>query len=158
GSMLLGELKASNTIDMKRFYKHRFLRIVPLYWFATLVSIPLCFWSGWCGGMWLPLIPKQLFLDLAFLHTLKGADIVMQAWASWSLAIEIWFYLLIPATLIWLYRLSKNNEKKLAILLGSLVLAGFLVRAALVGATYPAITERLVWLATSRPYARFDEL
>ena len=158
GSMLLGELQSTNTIDMKRFYKHRFLRIVPLYWFTTLVSIPLCFWTGWCGGSCLPLIPKQLLLDLTFLHTLKGSHTVMQAWASWSLAIEIWFYLFIPTTLIWLHRLSKNKEKSLAILLGLLALAGFLVRAGLVVTISPQITDRLVWLATSRPYVRFDEL
>jgi peptidoglycan/LPS O-acetylase OafA/YrhL len=158
GSMLLGELQKTDTINMKRFYRHRFLRIVPLYWFATIVSVPLCFWVGWCTASTLPIVPQQLALDLSFLHTLQGSQTAMQAWASWSLVIEIWFYLFIPITLVGLHRASKGKEKSLVIMLGLLALAGFLVRAALVGPVGPAITDRSVWLAASKPYARFDEL
>jgi peptidoglycan/LPS O-acetylase OafA/YrhL len=158
GSMLLGELQKTNTIDLKRFYRHRFLRIVPLYWFSTIVSIPLCFWVGWCSSSSLPIVPKQFVLDLAFLHTLKGSATALQAWASWSLAIEIWFYLLIPITLIWIHRLTRGNEKTLIGMLGLLALAGLFVRGVCVYMAGSPLTDRMIWLATSRPYVRFDEL
>jgi peptidoglycan/LPS O-acetylase OafA/YrhL len=158
GSMLLGELQTTNTINLKRFYRHRFLRIVPLYWFTTLVSVPLCFWAGWCSATSLPIVPRQLALDLTFLHTLFGSATAMQAWASWSLAVEIWFYLLIPVTLIWIHRVSNGKEKTLTIMLSLLAVLGILLRAASVYSVDRTLTEASVWMAVSRPYVRFDQL
>jgi peptidoglycan/LPS O-acetylase OafA/YrhL len=158
GTMLLGELQKTKTIDLTRFYSHRFLRIVPLYWFSTLVSIPLCFLVGRCSYSCWPLVPKQLALDLAFLHTLKGSANVFQAWASWSLVIEIWFYLLIPITLIWIYRVSRGNESTLAGMLGLVAFLGFLVRAVCIYLVRLPVTDQMIWLVMSRPYVRFDQL
>lgn len=158
GSMLLGELQKTNTISLKRFYRHRFLRIVPLYWFTTLVSVALCFITGWCSDSSLPIVPQQLALDLTFLHTVRGSATAMQAWASWSLAVEIWFYLLIPVTLIWVHRVSRGKEKTLAVVLSLLAVFGLLVRAAFVYSVSQTLTDHSVWMAVSRPYVRFDEL
>lgn len=158
GSMLLGELQSTNTINLKRFYRHRFLRIVPLYWFATLISIPLCFVAGWCTKDSMVLVPMQLAYDLGFLHTIKGSGTALQAWASWSLAVEIWFYMLIPVTLIWVHRISRGKETTLAIVLSLLAALGLLLRALCVYSINGAVTEMSIWLAVSRPYVRFDEL
>lgn len=158
GSMLVGELTSSNTIDFRRFYRHRFLRIVPLYWFTTIISIPLCFWVGWCSATSLPIVPRQFFLDLTFLHTLQGSKTAMQAWASWSLAVEMWFYLFIPIVLVWLYRLSKHRENVLTVMIGFLALGGLLLRASVVLHGHSPLTDNVAWWAVSRPYARFDEL
>jgi peptidoglycan/LPS O-acetylase OafA/YrhL len=100
----------------------------------------------------------QLAYDLGFLHTIKGSGTALQAWASWSLAVEIWFYALIPVTLILVYRISRGKEATLAIMLSLLAAVGVFLRALCVYSIHGPVSEMSVWMAVSRPYVRFDEL
>lgn len=84
----------------KRFYINRMLRILPLYYLVLLVT-------GFTSGNDIPLS------NFLFLQNFRDADLGFFP-PSWSLPVEVWFYILIPPVFLLLYRFfsRKNNQKK----------------------------------------------
>jgi peptidoglycan/LPS O-acetylase OafA/YrhL len=159
GGMLIEELRTTNKLSLETFYRRRFLRIYPLYFFVTVISIFAGFFLGRATIFELPHVAKIFFLDVFFLHTavLKSPN-MLQAIGSWTLAIEEWFYLLMPLTLFSLFRITKGNRLALGGCVGLLICAAIIIRAVCLSQLPSTVSDMRVWIESSRPWMRFDEL
>ena len=63
GSLLLTEYKKSQSIELKRFYVRRFLRLIPVYLVVMILGV--YFLHGWnVGNAWANLIYVNNFLPM----------------------------------------------------------------------------------------------
>jgi len=118
--LLLKEKEQTNTIDVKKFYVRRILRIWPLYFLIVILGF---FVLPHFEFMQLPYFVKfkshlsvlNLVLFLIMLPNLAFAIFkpVPHIGQLWSIGVEEQFYLLWP----WLVKNSKNILKTLAILM-----------------------------------------
>ncbi|MEH6755962.1 MAG: acyltransferase [Parasphingorhabdus sp.] len=79
------------TYSPKQFYVKRIMRIVPLYWLATLVTVQASGWTGWHSIASFLFIPMQHPTDAVFLPVLQP---------GWTLNYEMFFYLIFGASLL----------------------------------------------------------
>ena len=106
GRLLIQEFQRTGTLDLKRFYIRRFVRLMPAYWVALgLTAVGVLFTtyplqvferqiSSNLDTIWANLLYVNNFLpanDQFFSH-------------SWSLAVEEQFYLLCPLLLLFILR------------------------------------------------------
>lgn len=100
------------------FYLHRFFRIAPLFYLVmVLYSVRDYFVFGVLHG------PKVIFLNLLFLFNVFPGYQTGYVWASWTIGVEMAFYLAFP--LIYLY--VRNIWTAFALFFGG-VLSFILVR------------------------------
>ncbi len=97
-----------------RFYVRRVFRIVPLFyaWIAaTCVRDALCFhlWHS----------PQEVLLNISFAFNFVPGQEQGFVWASWTLAVEMTFYLFFPLILHYV----RDLPKAVVFLLGSLLLS-----------------------------------
>ena len=83
--------------DAGAFYLKRALRILPSYWFCLAVMLAIALLSP--GFSDLPRLMGDLGLHLVFLHNLFPFSYTMSRLnvVLWTLAVEVQFYLLLPA-------------------------------------------------------------
>jgi len=95
------------------FLARRIARVVPLYWAATLLAIPL---------MSLAVTPQTLFTSLFFIpYKLANGTIVPLYGVGWTLNFEMFFYALFSVTLLWPRQIA---VPLLCVLLGCIVAFG----------------------------------
>ena len=101
-AMLLGE----PTPDLRSFYQKRIMRIVPSYVFVTLlmlfaVAIPYDLSYGNSASLW-----KDVLMHLTFTQTFDFATYIATpiGVASWTVAIEMQAYLILPLLAKWARR------------------------------------------------------
>ncbi len=93
-SMILGE----PVPETRAFYRRRIMRIVPSYWFTTLLmlfaaAIPFDLYGGNLARLW-----KDLLMHLTFTQTFDYMTYIATpiGVASWTIAIEMQAYLIFP--------------------------------------------------------------
>ena len=105
--LLLKELEKTNTIDVKKFYMRRILRIWPLYYVYLIIVI---FINGITNIQWpilfyLLMIPNLKNSFVGILNTIVGDKIMtFMVGHYWSLGVEEQFYAFWP----WIVKKSKN--------------------------------------------------
>jgi len=97
-----------NVSQINIFYKRRWYRTLPLYYFAFLVNIFLLKFSHPSINIFSAFYMKYLFFIQNF--DFKHYEFFS---VSWSLAIEEWFYLLLPLFLVIINK-KQNFLKKLS--------------------------------------------
>ena len=98
------------------FWQRRWLRTLPNYFLFLVVNILL---------LYLGLAPGLLNVNaLAYFVFLQNFMVPLDLffWESWSLAVEEWFYLLLPTLLVVLIGLAKRNVRS-----GSLIAIGAMI-------------------------------
>ncbi len=122
GTILLDEYRKTGSLQVKRFYARRFLRLIPVYVVAMLVAAPL-----------VHNIPKSSILmefppwmnfdtiwaNLFYVNNFLPINQQYMGWC-WSLAIEEQFYLIFPAFIL----LFMRFRPKLQILGVMMLLSG----------------------------------
>lgn len=91
---LMQEFRQRNRIDLKGYYLKRAIRILPLYLFAIVLFAPT--------GKNL----EYVWANLLFVNNFITVENIYIPW-SWSLTVEIQFYLLMPFLVILLYRTGR---------------------------------------------------
>lgn len=115
-SILIRENQRSNSLKIGRFYAHRALRILPVYVLILLLVAP----SNYNG--------EYFWANLLFINNILPLENILIPW-SWSLSVEVQFYLIFPFILIFLL---KSNHPLLWLV--SLLLLSVLSRYAVVTA------------------------
>ena len=82
GRGLIGIAASERGEGLKRFYVNRIFRILPLYYFALVLTALVTNKA----------IPLSCFV---FLQNFRGEDLAFLS-PSWSLSVEAWFYFLVP--------------------------------------------------------------
>ena len=96
--LLFSEYKSTQTLNLKRFWIRRGLKIYPAFYAFILVTTVFAIPSRMPGKVFLS---ETLFLQGYFRHF----------WVhTWSLAVEEHFYFALPLLLLLLIRLSRNRE------------------------------------------------
>lgn len=108
-TILLGELRRTNSLDVGRFWYRRWMRTLPAYFAVLIVLIAYDLAKG--SGTWWNNFPSYF----GFLQTYtNNEDTLRFAW-SWSLCTEEWFYLLLPLLVIGLYRVAGRARPELVL-------------------------------------------
>lgn len=91
--LLLGYHNSLNTqADYKSYYLRRFFRIAPLFYFMIAVYIPYLWFSY--DGYLVPV--SNIISSLLFIFNLIPSHVEGFVWASWSIGVEMVFYVLLP--------------------------------------------------------------
>ncbi|MFL5954801.1 MAG: acyltransferase family protein [Gaiellaceae bacterium] len=80
----------TGTVPLRRYFAHRFARIVPAYWFALIVVI-----AAFPAGL-----PHTLWPNFLFLQHDYGSHPDWIILPAWTLCIEVTFYLALPVLAI----------------------------------------------------------
>jgi len=154
--ILLGEHERRGRIDLRRFYKRRMLRLYPALVAMLLVSSVFgakLSEDGTWGQWWLAVAAAATYTaNIAILA--DGTQWLGALGPTWSLGVEMQFYLVWPLLFAWLLRRGIGRRA-----LAALVIAGTAAGLSLFWALGTAPQQALA-VAPSyfRPDARFGEL
>jgi peptidoglycan/LPS O-acetylase OafA/YrhL len=103
-NILRREADISGTIDFRKFYIRRFLRLTPAFWFLLIViALPTALFSkaGRAGSLQAVLISASYMMNWN-----RAFDVFPQGLLghTWSLAMEEQFYIIWPFLFIFIYR------------------------------------------------------
>lgn len=116
-SLIRMAASAAPGAGLKRFYVNRLFRILPLYYFALVLTALVSHKS----------IPLSCFV---FLQNFRGDDLAFLA-PSWSLSVEAWFYFLVPplfCLLVKALRGKLSEEAAIWTAVGTLCFVSFALR------------------------------
>lgn len=111
---------ARGGVDLRRYARNRALRILPLYWAVVAILYAVQRNGAEPGDWW----RFALFLQNYSEDTLARLDSPM-----WSLVVEVQFYALLPLLALGIGALARGSLARAAVLVGTLGLASFAVRA-----------------------------
>jgi peptidoglycan/LPS O-acetylase OafA/YrhL len=98
------------------FWKARFYRLFPIYWFCMILTFML---TSFIGLDYMQKSLLQFFLNVPMISRFIGADFIDGVY--WSLQYELFFYLLIAT----IYYFITRNLKNIALIFGVLSLVQF---------------------------------
>lgn len=99
---------------VRDFYLRRLFRIAPLYYASCLARIAVVLGPGWALSH-----PMDIVLAATFLFNLSPAHVEGIALASWSIGVEMLFYLVFP----WVIALARDLTSALKLTLAACVVA-----------------------------------
>lgn len=102
-----GDRKLSSWADIRRFYVRRALRLLPLYYFSTLVL--LVFYTQINLSDWRSYVQFFQFVFATFSFSAVTFSPTATNWVLWSLGVEIWFSVLFPLVLWFLRSVGWRN-------------------------------------------------
>lgn len=110
-------LAGNGRVDLGRYAINRALRILPLY-YAVVVTVLLV--EGATGSTWL----RYLTFTQAFSTEIASSTIGV----TWSLVVELQFYLLLPVLAVAVGRVSRGSLARAAALIAGLGIASLAIR------------------------------
>ncbi|MDH5180003.1 MAG: acyltransferase [Gammaproteobacteria bacterium] len=145
-SILMQEHQRTGQLNIRSFYAKRAIRILPVYILAILIAIA----SRKGGGN-----SEYFWANLLFINNIIPLDKILIPW-SWSLSIEVQFYVIFPFLLLLLYKSRRPFFWLLMIFLSAT-----LIRYAVILAN-PALYEKHFYQLAVRegatPYFFFEKL
>jgi peptidoglycan/LPS O-acetylase OafA/YrhL len=114
GGILFQEYQSTDTLNIKRFFVRRFMRLMPVYWLTMAFA---------AGSILLPSQPKHMIMELLppNLHNIWSnllyvnnfipfEEQVLGLTHSWSLAVEEQFYFVFPFLLLAFFRFKLHRH------------------------------------------------
>jgi peptidoglycan/LPS O-acetylase OafA/YrhL len=123
--ILLGELRATRSLHVGRFWYRRWMRTLPAY-YAVLLFLAGSDFLLASGTVW-----HGFPAYLVFLQNYTNNEETLRFVWSWSLCVEEWFYLLLPPVALGLVRLLRrlSPEMVLRLIAGAALLTSVASRA-----------------------------
>lgn len=154
GSILLKELFETKTLNLKRFYTRRFIRLIPVYFFVLFAGYLVY-------ALTLPSVLEgksfwTIMANVVYINNFLPIEDVYMIWC-WSLAIEEQFYTICPLLLLLVFRYAKSTSMKLVnigVIIAILVMARGIVLSHL---SLSAPVTDLV-MADSETFLYWDEV
>ncbi len=153
-SLLFTERKATNTIQLKKFYLRRVLRILPLYYFIVILGI---FVFSKFDGLTIPGYTDRMLRDLSWTNALillflipnVTSFYIPYADQRWSIIVEEQFYLVQPFLLKFI-----KNRRSLILVFSFIVLSPEIVylAASIINPEYAAGSKFITALTTQLKY------
>jgi peptidoglycan/LPS O-acetylase OafA/YrhL len=112
--------KECTSKELLRFWTRRWLRTLPNYFLVLLLLV---------GAYWHvhKALPPRLFQYFTFTQCFASPHPLFFG-EAWSLAVEEWFYLVVPAALFVVLYFSKGNRRHILSLIVFVLVAGTLIR------------------------------
>jgi peptidoglycan/LPS O-acetylase OafA/YrhL len=110
---------SDSRLDLGRYARNRFLRIVPLYYFIVAFLL-VTEHGGGSAGQWLRFLTFTQNFSHATVNTVDGP--------MWSLGVEVEFYLLLPVLAGALALVARRSRARLALSLGALALCSVVIQ------------------------------
>lgn len=98
--------RGNESSKILKFYFRRFMRIAPIFWFAAVFYFAIRFLEGRAHEIAI----SDFLLSVLFLQGFHPATNNILVPGGWSVAVEMFFYLLFPFVFIWV----KTNMRCLA--------------------------------------------
>jgi peptidoglycan/LPS O-acetylase OafA/YrhL len=112
-------ISGGRPVDLRRYFRNRALRILPLYYFV-LVTLLLTRESGGSGDQWWHFLSFTSNFSHTTFNTVDGP--------MWSLGVEVQFYLLLPLMALFVGKIAQGSIRRASILLVTLGVASLAVR------------------------------
>jgi peptidoglycan/LPS O-acetylase OafA/YrhL len=116
-------LTGEGRVDVRRYARRRVARIVPAYWLATLGAIGLLWGAAGTTGVRLP-PASHLPLYAVFGQNFSLETIMRLNPVTWTLCVELAFYLLLPLVGALAWRLGRGRWVRQALLVSTLIPIG----------------------------------
>lgn len=107
--LLIKEIEKTKTIDIKKFYLRRILRIWPIYYLFIAICFFALYYLDQTKLIVVPEIWYYIFFSANIPFVFQQGILILVHY--WSIGVEEQFYLFWP----WLVRLSKKNILKLSV-------------------------------------------
>jgi peptidoglycan/LPS O-acetylase OafA/YrhL len=136
------------------YFLRRLFRIAPLFWLAILFYL---WWNGWGPQYWAPhgIGWLDVLATACFLHGWSPTQINSVVPGGWSIAVEMNFYLLVPALFLWLTDLRRCVWFFIACVAGQAIvnvaMRPVFVRMLSPDEMYLADLMRTLWLPSQLP-------
>lgn len=134
--LLNAEMAKTGTLDLKKFYLRRVLRICPLYYlFIVFSMLVYLFWHGgpWTGTFLLRVLGLFSFTD-NILSGFMGYNLLPFAPHLWTISYEVQFYIIIPAAIL---IFSRMPVRRVLLVLAAIFATLFTFRLLLIRADVP---------------------
>lgn len=89
--------RGSESSKVLKFYFRRFMRIAPIFWFAAIFYFAIKFFEGMAAEIGM----SDFLLSLFFLQGFHPATNNVLVPGGWSIAVEMFFYVLFPFVFLW---------------------------------------------------------
>src|SRR4051794_14860352 len=122
-------LRRAQRVDVRRYARRRFARIVPAYWLSLAGAVALLWGAGGRPGVRLP-DAGGLPLFAVFGQNYSHDTFMRLNPVTWTLCLEAAFYVALPLIGLLAYRLARGRVAGQAALLLGLVAAGLAYAAA----------------------------
>jgi peptidoglycan/LPS O-acetylase OafA/YrhL len=116
-------LTREGRVDVRRYARRRAARIVPAYWVATIGAVALLWGDSGTAGVRLP-SASELPLFAVFGQNYSLDTIMRLNPVTWTLCVEVAFYVLLPLVGVFAWRLGPRAWRVQALLVGSLIPLG----------------------------------
>jgi peptidoglycan/LPS O-acetylase OafA/YrhL len=147
--ILLSEHQRCGGISVRQFYIRRILRIWPLYFLGIgLAVIFTIFGNLWNSTTMLRVAGLSTFTD-NILAAFLGYNHLSYSTHLWTISYEEQFYMVIPWTMRRIVKLTKRNK---LIIIGILVLLGFVIRSTFI---YFQVPHPSIWVL---PITHFESI
>ena len=128
-------LRRSERVDVRRYARRRFARIVPAYWLSLAGAVALLWGLGGTSGVRLP-DAGGLPLFALFGQNYSHATFMRLNPVTWTLCLEAAFYLALPLIGVVAYRFARGRFA---------AQAGLLVGLFAIGVAYAAVHHAAGW-------------
>ena len=125
-----GDQEYWNKKNTLNFFKNRFARIAPMYYFSLVLALPLFYYFSTTSDLDSTYERLLAFItQMTFLHGWIPIKTTLSTWnpPSWSLSVEMFFYILFPIFVFKILKPFKHIQIRLMLIFFILSIGSFFI-------------------------------